>query len=165
MNSMKIRVFRIMFGIALILIGTGCAADRYLRIDPGQYTARDLGEVEPGHPPPWIQGLEVDRERSEVVIFLRKGSPLHLAFTTRKEDKWPAGCPGNLYSQRMEVIDLQVTAEQASALGLLDPILARDCPGTPYRLVLREDGELGGAVSACPGSVSCQFFLPAGSSR
>jgi hypothetical protein len=162
---MKIKVFPILVGIALTLIGAGCAADRCLRIDPGPYAASEIGEVEPFHSPPFIQGLEVDRERSEVVIFLRKGEPLRLAFTAREEGEWPAGCPGNLYSQRLEVLDLQVNAEQAGALGLLDPILVRDCPETPYRLALREDGDLGGAVSACPGSVSCQHFLPAGPSR
>jgi len=152
-------------GFALLLIAAGCSLDRYLPIENGYYTAGDSRVSEVGHPPPWISGLDVDRQAKVVTLYLRKGDPVEVPFFVREKDAWPAGCPSNLYSQHMEVIDLQVNREEAELLGLEDPILARNCPESPPRLVLREDGEVGGSSTACPYPVSCLYFLPADTSR
>ena len=149
-----------MIGMIMVLISAGCSLDRYLPIDSGYYAVQRSEEREAGHPPPWIQVVEINRDRKEVILTLRKGAPVQVPYLPREKMDWPAGCPGNLFSQHMEVFDLQVNEEQARALVLEDPILVRNCPGTPYQLVLREDGELGGAFTACSDPASCLYFLP-----
>lgn len=149
-----------MIGVIMVLISAGCSLDRYLPIDSGYYVVQQSREREVGHPPPWIQAVEIDRDRKEVILTLRKGDPVQVPYLPREQTDWPAGCPGNLFSQHMEVFDLQVNEEQASALVLEDPILVRNCPGTPYQLVLREEGELGGPFTACPYPEDCLYFYP-----
>jgi hypothetical protein len=145
-------------GIILILLASACTADKKLAIDPGSYTLQESPQEREGAPGPFVQGLEVDKDRELVIFYLRKGEPLQVSYTPWEKNEWPAGCPGNIYSQRMEVFDLQVEGEAGAILGLTDPVLIRDCPETPYQLVLREDGEIGGSSTACPYPDECLFF-------
>lgn len=149
-----------MIGMIMVLISAGCSLDRYLPIGSGYYAVQQSEEGEAGHPPPWIEGLEVNRGGQEVTIYLRKGDPVHVPYSAREQAAWPAGCPGGLYSQRMEVLDLYLDQEDTGLLGLEVPILVRNCPENPYRLVLREEGELGGPFTACPYPEDCLYFYP-----
>ncbi len=161
----RTNIWLVWMGFALLLIAAGCSLDRYLPIKGGYYAAAKSGTSDGRHPSPWIEGLIVDYRGKVVTLYLRKGDPVEVPFSVRERDAWPTGCPSNLYSQHMEVVDLQVNREEAEILGLEDPILARNCPESPPRLVLREDGEMGGSSTACPYPVSCLYFLPAEPSR
>ncbi len=145
----------------LICLLAGCAFSRPLSIDAGLYTLnRNFRQME-GSAPPIVERIQVDREKEELTIFLRKGSPLLIPYSSRPKLEWPAGCPGNLFSQKMEVFELEVDQSSRAMLGMKQPILVRNCPETPYQLVLREQGEIGGSSNACPFPETCLIFQSA----
>lgn len=148
-----------MIGMVLVLLGSGCSLEKTLTIADGSYTIQRSGGAGEYVPGPFIERLEVDRALGVVIFYSRKREPLRIPFDGRNRKEWPAGCPGNLYSQRMEIFDLLVDEESEAILGLSNPVLIRNCPETPYQLVLREDGEIGGPLSACSFPVECLFFL------
>jgi hypothetical protein len=60
----------------------------------------------------------------------------------------------------MEVLEI---AEDPLILGSTTfnrPVLVRDCPAEPVRLVLRQDGEIGGGGTACAFGEMCLYFAP-----
>jgi hypothetical protein len=160
MLSMSKRKVAFWVALAVICVNTGCSLAPHLRIDEGYYRVVEQEDGEPLNPPLFIEALQVRRDKGEVVFFPRKGEDFTVPFTTRDENQWPAGCPGNLYSQKMEVLDLHVGAKAAEIMPYDQPVLVRDCPQDPYRLVLRADGEMGGASTACPHPEPCIFFKP-----
>jgi hypothetical protein len=96
-----------------------------------------------------------------MVFRLADGSDVVTSFVARDRAAWPAGCPTNIQSTRMEVLEI---AEDPLSLGstrLEQPVLVRDCPRNPVRLVLRQDGEIGGGGTACPHGEYCLHFGPA----
>jgi hypothetical protein len=60
----------------------------------------------------------------------------------------------------MEVLDIETDPLILGATALDKPILVRDCPREPMRLVLRSDGAIGGASTACPYPEPCIYFVP-----
>lgn len=146
--------------LVLILIGTGCSLDKSLTIDPGSYTISRTRQGRGKPPVPFVEGMLVDTALEEVTIYLSKGDPLRVPYRPRPPESWPAGCPGNIYSQRMETFDLEMDQESAAVLGFSTPVLVRNCPETPYQLVFREDGEIGGAAAACPHPDDCLILVP-----
>lgn len=161
MKDARVKPFKLaawMMGMILILVGSACSADKYLSIDPGSYSVQDNRNQLAGAPGPFVQGIVVDPDTQQLTVILRKGEPLQIPYTPRDRSEWPSGCPGNLYSQRMEVFDLQAAGEALSILDLSDPVLVRNCPDEPYQLILREDGEIGGSVTACPAEIECLRF-------
>ncbi len=66
----------------------------------------------------------------------------------------------------LEAIDIKTPVEMIDAQILRDlrfqhPILVRDCPGEPARIIFREDGEIGGGGKACRWlEDECIFFEP-----
>jgi len=89
---------------------------------------------------PEIQRLDVDRDGSLMVLTLIDGSEIAASFVPRDRIEWPAGCPTNIHSTRMEVLDIVEDPLTIGATSLSRPILVRDCPSDPVRIVLREDG-------------------------
>ena len=80
---------------------------------------------------------------------LEDGSQLVTTFVSREKEEWPAGCPSNIGSTRMEVLDIQSSNLSIAGMTFNNPILVRNCPPNPNTIVLREDGTIGGAGSAC----------------
>jgi len=144
--------------LAVICFNAGCSLAPHLRIDSGYYQVVKQAENDSLQAPMFIEALQVQRDKGVVVFILRKGKDLTVPFTTMGINQWPAGCPGNLFSQKMEVLDLHVGAKAAEVLPFDQPVLVRDCPQEPYRLVLRAEGEMGGASTACPHPEPCLFF-------
>lgn len=153
----------LVLGAAVVVVGTllaGCSADRWTEVEPGTYgVLRDVG-VTGGAAAGEIQQLEIDREDGRMVFTLVDGSEITTSFVSRERSEWPAGCPSNIQSTRMEVLEI---AEDPLILGSMvfqQPILVRDCPPDPVRIVLREDGTMGGSVTACPHGERCVYFAP-----
>lgn len=138
---------------------TGCSMDRWAEVEAGRYVVvRDQGATSIAVRE--VQGLEIDRASGRMVFTLVDGSEIATSFVSRDRVEWPAGCPANLQSTRMEVLEI---AEDALSLGSTtfdQPVLVRDCPPDPVRLVLREDGEIRGSGTACPHGEMCLYFLP-----
>jgi hypothetical protein len=155
---MKNRIV-VLLGFLIFLLAS-CAFNRPLSIDAGSYVlSRDIRPRE-GAAPPMVERIQVNRETKEITVNLRKGFPLVIPFSTRPKSEWPAGCPGNLYSQNMEVFDLKVNEDSQGIPGMVNPILVRNCPADPYQLVIREQGKIGGASTACSYPESCLIFQP-----
>jgi hypothetical protein len=145
---------------SLTLLVSGCSLDQSLAIDSGSYVIENQGQEIEGTFSVPVVGLQVNRQTGKVTAFLRSGERYQIPYTARDNGDWPSGCPGNIYSQRMEVFDLGEDGPTAKILGLDSPILVRNCPADPYQLVLRQDGELGGASTACPYPETCLYFRP-----
>jgi hypothetical protein len=148
---------------ALVLVGVliaGCSLDRWVEVESGEYVVL----AEPGMPQAAaareIKSLQIDQETRQVVFKLVDGSEIATSFVPRERSAWPSGCPTNIQSTRMEVLDVETDPLILGATALDRPILVRDCPREPVRLVLRSDGAIGGASTACPYPEPCIYFAP-----
>ena len=146
--------------VAAVLLG-GCSLDRRAKVEPGAYTVVHGGAASAMPVVREIQGLVVDRDEGVMVLTLVDGSEIAASLAPRDRTEWPAGCPTNIHSTRMEVLDIVPDPLAIAATSLSRPILVRDCPPEPARIVLREDGPIGGAGTACPYPEPCIVFAPA----
>jgi hypothetical protein len=138
----------------------GCSMDRWAEVEPGEYTIVHDGAAATMTVAREIQRLTIDRDESLMVLTLVDGSEIVALFVPRDRTEWPAGCPTNIHSTRMEILDIVQDPLTIGATGLSRPILVRDCPPDPVRIVLREDGAIGGAGTACPYPEPCIYFAP-----
>ena len=140
--------------ILMILVLAACSLGPKVRIESGTYTTihqtSDAAKV--------IQGMRVDREAQIVTLIMFDGQEIEVPYTARDQSEWPSGCPTNIYSTRMEVFDLDITELAIGSLLISNPILVRNCPEDPYKIILREDGEIGGAGTGCLIYEECIFF-------
>jgi len=127
----------------------GCSGDRWVEVEPGEYTVIDIHSESNGATISGIETLAVERESNTIVIELQDGSQLVATFVSRNRQDWPAGCPSNIGSTRMEVLDIQSSNLTVAGVTLNNPILVRNCPPNPNTVILREDGTIGGGGSAC----------------
>ncbi len=107
-----------------------------------------------------IESMNVDRNKNTVEIHLKNGSVINESFTARPEQDWPSGCPANLGSTKMEVLGLDVDKLVIGSLINNSPVLVRNCPRSPEKVFLREDGQIGGSGTACSGTETCIHFQP-----
>jgi peptidyl-Lys metalloendopeptidase len=147
----RIRVFFLMI-LALSSILSGCVLDDQVPLVSGSYVPV------PGRAAGPIALIEVDHSGQEVVFYLQDGSGVAVSITTRERADWPSGCPTNLNSTTMEVLDIAGGPLTLGDLTFEDPILVRDCPVEPERIALREDGPVGGGGGACLGVDTCLHF-------
>jgi hypothetical protein len=157
-----------MIGVVLVIVtlalvgilATRCSLDRWAGVEPGEYTVLRGGVAKGravGHD---IEALQVDRDGRRVVLTRADGSQLVASFVPRDRSEWPSGCPTNINATRMEVLDIEVDPLTLGAVTFIHPVLVRDCPRDPVRLVLREDGAIGGGGGACPNLDPCIYFTP-----
>jgi len=136
--------------IAVVLsTSLGCSTDRWAEVEPGEYVLIDIHSESNGETMSGIETLVVERESNTVVIELQDGPPLVATFVSREKEDWPPGCPSNIGSTRMEVLDIQSSNLSIGGMTFSNPILVRNCPPSPNTIVLREEGTIGGAGSAC----------------
>jgi hypothetical protein len=138
----------------------GCSMDRWAEVEPGEYSVVHDGAAITMSVAREIQRLDIDRDESLMVLTLVDGSEIVASFVPRDRVEWPEGCPANIYSTRMEVLDIVQDPLTIGATSLSRPIVVRDCPRDPVRIVLREDGAIGGAFTACPHPEPCISFAP-----
>jgi hypothetical protein len=134
----------------------GCGSDRWGEISAGEYVpVRGAGGSDAASA---IETVRVDRENQTAWFALTDGSQIIVPFTPRPRADWPAGCPTNVHSTRMEVVELESGALTIATTTFEDPILVRNCPLEPEEIVLRSDGEIGGGGNACSGTFECIAF-------
>jgi hypothetical protein len=158
---------RIIFGVIALtstIITTtlaGCSFDKRVEVAEGDYIPVNAGTM--GHDDSGISLIEsvtVDRERDTVEVRLRDGAIIDATFTARPEKEWPSGCPTNIGSTKMEVLDLDVDELAIGHIVLKSPVLVCNCPQNPERVILRENGQMGGSGTACAGNDKCIHFKP-----
>jgi len=148
--------------ILLLALLAGCGADRHIEVSTGDYApARHTETSDAGAA---VETVRVDRENQTVWFALTDGSQVIIPFTSRGREACPAGCPGNVSSTRMEVLELETEALTIASVIFEDPVLVRNCPPGPEEIVLRSDGEIGGGGDACSGTSECVPFEPSSTS-
>jgi hypothetical protein len=145
-----------------VLVGclAGCSTTRWVAVEPGEYGVVSVKREANQAAMREIHSMRVDREERVVVFALADGSEIVTAFVPRSRAEWPTGCPTNIYSHGMEVLDIEQQELIIGSVAYDNPILVRGCPPDPVRVVLREDGEIGGGGGACTGQALCIFFGP-----
>ena len=143
----------------VLTIFSGCSFDKYVEVTEGKYIPVNTGTA--NHDDSGIRLIEsmtVDRQNETLEIHLTDGTVIDSAFISRLKEEWPSGCPANIGSTKMEVLDLEVDELAIGHILLNNPVLVRDCPQNPERVVLREDGQIGGSGTACAGNDRCFHF-------
>ena len=147
--------------ILVVLAGcflAGCVLDRCVKVEPGEYVAlRGVGAASQAATQE-IQKVEIDRGKNTAVFVLVDGSRFVVSFVSRERSSWPSGCPTNVSSTDMEVLDIQEDSLIIGSTAFSDPVLVRDCSSDPVRIALRQDGKIGGGGGACMGANQCILF-------
>jgi hypothetical protein len=146
---------------ALALFGvlvSGCSMSRWAEVEPGEYVALHGSPATHDIAARRTEKLVIDRDRRQILLTFADGSEILTSFVPRERAEWPSGCPSNVNSTRMEVLQIAEDPLTVGATAFSHPILVRDCPTDPARLVLRGDGAIGGGGSACPHPEPCIFF-------
>jgi len=144
--------------IIAVVILSGCVADRWIGIEPGQYVAVNRTGATNTTPLAEIQTLEIDRDKRLAIFTWVDGAEIIVPFVPRDRAVWPSGCPTNINATRMEVLDIEENLLTIGAVTLSNPVLVRECPPDPMRIVLREDSAIGGGGGACTHLNRCIFF-------
>jgi hypothetical protein len=128
----------------------GCSTTRWMGVEPGEYVVgRGQGEAHEAAARV-IQKMQIDRDERVAVFTLVDGSEIVASFVPRDRADWPPGCPTNIYTHRMEVLDIEEDTLTIESVAFSHPILVRSCPPDPVFVVLREDGKPGSAISFKP---------------
>ena len=159
MRSRTIFSTAVLFLFACAILLSGCSFDRWVEFNGGDYIPVAAG-VHQDSPAKLVKSMTVAREGSTLKLILKDGSIINESFTARSKQDWPSGCPANLGSTRMEVLDLNISELTIGSVVLSNPVLVRDCPGNPERVILREDGLMGGSGTACAGNDKCIHLKP-----
>jgi hypothetical protein len=138
----------------------GCSLDRWAAVEPGEYMFLRTSEGMDSADAQGIPYLRIDREHDIVELTLAGGEQLVTSFVPRARSTWPAGCPSNIQSTRMEVLEIVERPLAIGATTFRQPVLVRNCPPDPVQIVLREDGDIGGGGSAYSHLEPCLVFVP-----
>ena len=153
----RLAVCSALFSVAFLL--SACTLDRWVSVEPGEYVlltdydaAGRIGEMT-------IQEVLIDRDAERVVFKDGADAQVILETRTRQRADWPSGCPANINSTRMEVLELELDNLFIGKQLIAQPVLVRACPPEPEVIVLRTDGAIGGGGSACHDRSQCIFFV------
>jgi len=94
---------RIILILLCVYIFSGCWTDRWVDVISGMYTPVH------GSVPTTASGINavfVDRDHQVVRITFDDTSLYIIPFAARAKRMWPSGCPGNIRSTRVEVLDM-----------------------------------------------------------
>jgi hypothetical protein len=153
---MRIRTLSLALVVLLGSWLTGCSTHRWLEIAAGEYApVRGAGASGPAST---MEAVRVDRDNQTAWFMLTDGSQVIVSFTPLPRAEWPAGCPTNIYSTYMEVLEIETEALTIASTTFHRPVLVRNCPSTPKEIVLRSSGKIGGSGNACSGPGECITF-------
>jgi hypothetical protein len=163
-----VRHFKISCVVFGLILATswlvGCSLDRSINVEPGGYIVGAGRGAYHQLASEVIRHLEIDRDRNLVVLSLADGSEISTAFSPRQPADWPEGCPTNIYTYQMEVLEIEQSRLMIGEVAMDNPVLVRDCPPEPEQVVLREDGDIGNARgasgTACSWTDTCISFKP-----
>lgn len=147
------------FGLTITLLN-GCSFDRYVEVEDGDYVPVDTESIHDSPTADLIYGMHIDRENNSMKLMLEDGSIISSFFSARPKQDLPSGCPANLGSTKMEILDLEVRELAIGTIVINHPVLVRNCPDDPERVILREDGQIGGVGTACAQDDRCIHFKP-----
>lgn len=140
---------------ALILLGalpTACSVHRRAEVAAGEYApVRSASSLA-------IETVRVDRDHEMAWFILADGSYVIVPFTPRPRSEWSEGCPTNVGSTAMEVLEIEMEDLAIAETPFHRPVLVRNCPPSPEEIVLRSDGEIGGGRTAGSGATECLVF-------
>ena len=157
MNIVKVMVLLTILAACAL---SGCLATSWVGVESAEYVVVCGGGEANEVAMQAIEKMEINQDERVVVFTLIDGSEIVASFVPRETAEWPAGCPTNIGSTRMEVLDIEEHMLTIETVTFNNPILVRDCPPDPVRVVLREDGEIGGGGGACIWPSECIFFGP-----
>ncbi len=144
---------------SVVLLGsllTSCVTGRWGEVAAGEYApAHGAGASAPASA---IEVVRVDRDNQTVWFMLTDGSQVILSFTPLPRAEWPAGCPTNMASTHMEVLEIETDGLTIASTTFHRPVLVRNCPLDPVEIVLRSSGKIGGGGNACRGTGECVTF-------
>ena len=145
--------------IIILIVLSGCSFDKYVEVSKGEYVPINTGTAfHDDSGTRLIERMTVDRKNETLEIRLTDDTVIQSSFTSRPKKEWPSGCPANIGSTRMEIFDIDVERLAIGDIILSSPVLIRDCPQNPERVILREDGRIGGSGTACAGNDKCFHF-------
>ncbi|MGD1992515.1 MAG: hypothetical protein PVI59_04905 [Anaerolineae bacterium] len=140
---------------AVILLGvlsTACSIHRRAKVAPGEYEpVRSASNST-------VERMRVDRDHRTAWFILANGSRVITPFIPRPRSEWPEGCPTNVGSTAMEVLEIEMEVLTIAETVFHWPVLVRNCPPSPEEIVLRSDGEIDGGGTACSGTRECFVF-------
>jgi hypothetical protein len=157
---MKVKMATIALAILTASVLAGCSTDRWIGVEPGEYVVVNRSGAAYTSALAEIQKAKIDRDKHLVSFTLIDESEMTVSFVPRDKAAWPPGCPANINATRMEVLDIEEDPLTIGSMTLNNPVLVRECPPDPMRVVLREDGAVGGSGGACAGLNPCIFFEP-----
>ena len=149
-----VRLFPLLFVLTLV----ACSLDRRATIESGDYIVTSDWSIANQVGARFAQTMSIDREKGHIYFKMVDGSYSFFTFVVRNQDEWPRGCPTNIHSTCMEVFEIDTEILTVGNLVFRVPILVRNCPPDPMRLVLREDGVIGGSGNGCANYDECIFF-------
>jgi hypothetical protein len=158
---MRIRTSSLALVVLLGSLLAGCLTERRVEIATGEYTPiRGAGASGSSSA---IEAMRVDRDNQTAWFMLADGSQVIVSFTPLPRAEWPAGCPTNVSSTYMEVLDIETEDLTVASTTFHRPVLVRNCPPDPVEIVLRSSGKIGGSGTACSGAGECITFEKASS--
>jgi hypothetical protein len=153
---MRIRTISLALVVLLGSLLTGCLTGRRVEITAGEYSP--VHGAGASGPASTIEAVRVDRDNQTAWFMLNDGSQVILSFTPLPRAEWPAGCPTNVSSTHMEVLEIETEDLTIASTTFQRPVLVRNCPPDPVEIVLRSSGEIGGSGNACSGAGECVTF-------
>jgi hypothetical protein len=160
-RTMNIRAPSLAVAVLLGSLLTACSIDRWAEVAAGEY-APVRGAGVSGLAPE-IEAVRVDPDDQTAWLMLADGTQVIVSFAPLPRAEWPPGCPTNIYSTRMEVLEIEMETLSIASTTFHRPILVRNCPTDPVAIVLRSAGEIGGGGDACYGAEKCILFETASS--
>jgi hypothetical protein len=157
-KNIPVSALKILVIVGLAVLLAGCSLDKWVDVPPGEYTVLSGSGETSRNDEQSLEALQINRDEAMAVFEFADGTQLEAPFSARERSAWPTGCPGNLYSVHMEVLDLEVESVQIGSLSFSDPVLVRDCPPEPLQVLLRSNGPIGGAGSGCSNVDECVYF-------
>lgn len=154
----------IVFSVAMLVLVVvavftpGCSFDSWVEINEGDYLTANPGEAHEDPVSSLVKSMTIDRKNNTIRLIIEDSSVISESLITRSRQDWPSGCPANLGSTRMEVLDINVSELTIGELVFSNPVLVRNCPSEPELVLLREDGNIGGGGVACANTVKCIHF-------
>ena len=109
--------------VSCVLLLTGCSFDRWVEVNEGDYIPVDVGKAHDGLTANLVKSMTIDRENNTMKLTMEDGSIISESFTARPRQDWPSGCPANLGSTRMEVLDLDINVLTIGQVVFGNPIV------------------------------------------
>lgn len=142
----------ILLGSLLGALTTACSLQRQVEVAAGEYEpVRSASNST-------VERVRVDRDHRMAWLVLANGSRVIIPFTPRPRSEWSEGCPTNVGSTAMEVLELETEDLVIAETTFRQPVLVRNCPPSPEEIVLCGDGAVGCGGTACSGTTNCFVF-------